>query len=265
MTSFSYLFKGGTHIVTSVDNVQMLMLVRKKKEFFTDFIANEAKAKALKVAVNGSYIDLTFGSSVAVLTKSDPLDPSEATPIGQVIQDGKLLAGTNSTGKFNFSQDTCGTQKFSASLGNPPKSACSAIGGIAPILVGGLAYGAQNLYRAGVPSGAPLTGDVDAKFRPYLTQKSNAMFSKLLSLGGEVGKVAIGYSNSTQKLVVLAQEHGKTGFDANGIRTIFIGAGVNNAVFLDCSDSATLFYDGKLLAKPGTNKNEFLTIAVGFK
>lgn len=91
------------------------------------------------------------------------------------------------------------------------------------------------------------------------------MFSKLLSLGGTIGKTAIGYSKSSGKMIILSQEDGKAGLDANGVRTIFLKNSVNNAVFLDCSDSATLYYDGKFLVQPNQNKNEFLTVAVGFK
>jgi len=265
MSAFEHRLSGGTHIIAGVSGVQMTMLVRNRKEYFTDFIEREAKAKGLKVVINGSFIDLSFASSVAVRARSAALDASESTPVGQIIQDGKLLAGTSSTGKFNFSQDTCGLEKFSASLGNPPLSACSAVGGIAPIIIDGLSYGAQNAYKVGVPKGAPLTGDVDAKFKPFLTQKSNAMFATLLARGGTVGKTAIGYSNSKQTLFILSQADGVAGFDANGIRTILIGNNVSNAVFLDCSDSSTLYYNGKFLVRPGTDKNEFLTVAVGFK
>ena len=265
MSGFSQVLSKETYIVAGTGGVQMTMLVRDRREYFTDFIARQAKAKGLKVVLNGSYIDLAFGSAVAVRLGSSALDPAESMPTGQVIQDGRLLAGTSSSGKFNFSQDTCGVEKFSAGLGNPPTSACSAIGGIAPIVIDGLAYGAQNAYKAGVPAGAPLTGDVAAKFSPFLIQKSNAMFGKLLSLGNTVGKVAIGYSSSNQSLLILVQPHGKTGLDANAIRTVFIGNGVRNAVFLDCSDSATLYYDGKFLVKPGVDKNEFLSVAIGFK
>ena len=49
------------------------------------------------------------------------------------------------------------------------------------------------------------------------------------------------------------------------MRTIFPNRRADNAVFLDCSDSATLYYDGKFLVKPGSHKNEYLTVAVGFK
>ncbi len=264
MTTFTYSLSGGTYIIEGTGSVQMIMLVRSRKEYFTDFIEREVKVKGLKVVVNGSFIDLSFASSIAVRLRDAALDASESMPLGEVIQDGKLLAGTSSTGKFNFSQVTCG-KKFSAGLGNPSSSSCSAVGGIAPIIIDGLPYGAQNVYKAGVPIGAPPIGDVDAKFKPFLTQKSNAMFATLLSRGGTVGKTSVGYSNIKQKLFILSQANGLSGFDANGIRTIFVGNNVNNAVFLDCSDSSTLYYDGKFLVRPGVDKNEFLTVAVGFK
>lgn len=140
MSGFSQKFANETYIVAGAGGVQMTMLVRDRREYFTDFIERQAKAKGLKVVLNGSYIDLAFGSAVAVRLGSSALDPAESMPTGQVIQDGALLAGTSSSGKFNFSQDTCGVAKFSASLGNPPAPACSAIGGIAPIIIDGLAY-----------------------------------------------------------------------------------------------------------------------------
>jgi hypothetical protein len=264
-TRFVHTLSGVTHLVAAAGGVQMVMLVRRKREYFTDFIAREAKARGLKVVVNGSFVDLSFGSRVAVRWSSDPRDPSESTPTGEVIQEGKLLAGASSTGKFNFAQDTCGLDKFSAGMGNPSGAACAAIGGIAPIVIADVPYGAENRYKAGVPPGAPFTGDVDAKYMPFLEQKSNAMFAAILGRGKDVGKTAVGFSDSSQSLLVLSQENGTSGLDANGVRTLFVGAKMSNAVFLDCSDSATLYYDGKFEISPGAIKNEYLTVAVGFK
>ena len=265
MAKFVHSLSGGTHILAGAGGVQMVMLVRNKKETFTDFIAREAKAQSLSVVVNGSFIDLTRATQVLVHLGNSPLDPSDATPTGQVIQEGKLLSGISSPGKFSFAQDTCGKARYSAAQGNPPASACSAIGGIAPIVIDDLPYGDRNLYKQGVPAGAPTTGLVDAAYLPFLTQKSNTMFADVLKRGGDVGKTAIGYSNAKQCMLILSQSHGAAGLDANGIRTVFVGAKVSNAVFLDCSDSATLYFDGKFLVTPGPVKNEYLTVAVGFK
>jgi hypothetical protein len=256
---------GDTHLLASSNPIQMVMLVRSKKELFTDFIEREAKSRGLKAMVNGSFIDLSFGAKVAVHSSGSALDPSESAPVGEVIQEGKLIAGSTSPGKFNFSQDACGAQRFSAHLGNPAASACAAIGGIAPIIIDGMPYGTQNQYRAGVPANAPATGDVVAPWLPFLVQKSNLMYTDLLKRGTDVGKTAVGYSKAKSRLVVLVQANDTSGDDANGVRTRLIGQGVENAVFLDCSDSATLYYDGKFLVRPGTAKNEYLTVAVGFK
>ena len=265
MAKFTCKAIDGTQQVEGTGDIQMVMLVRRSTEYFTEFIEREAKAKGLKLVVNGSFINLSHATKIAVYMSGSARDASESTPNGEVIQEGKLLGGIESPGKFNFSQNTCGTQKFSAGMGNPPQSSCSAIGGIAPILVDGFPYGAQNVYKAGVPAGAPLTGDVDAKFKPFLTQKSNAMFNIVLGLGDTGGKTAVGYSTAMQKLLVIVQQDGAPGRDANDFRTMFANRRADNAVFLDCSDSATLYYDGKFLVKPGSHKNEYLTVAVGFK
>ena len=265
MAVFKYSNSGATHMVAGTGNVQMVMIARTAKEFFTTFIEREAKANGFKAVVNGSYVDLSFVSKVAVKSNDEPLDASDSQPVGRVIQNGKLLAGSSSTGKFYFSQNVCGIDKFTSGPGDPPSSSCAAIGGVAPIIVDGLPYGTTNTYSAAVPAGAPLTGDVDAKYRGNLLQKSNAMFTQILARGPSVGKMAIGYSTSKQTVLILGQADGASGLDAEGMRSIFIGTKVDNAVFLDCSDSATLWYDGKFLISPGQDKNEFLTVAVGFK
>jgi Phosphodiester glycosidase len=265
MSFFTNTFSSGTHIIAAAGGVQMVMLVRSRTEYFTDFIEREARAKGLKAVVNGSFVDLSYGGVISVKTGNSPLDASSSTANGQVIQDGRLVAGSSSTGKFFFSQNTCGVEAFSAGSGNPPNSSCAAIGGIAPIIVNDLPYGTRNLYRSGVPAGAPATGDVAAEFRPFLIQKSNAMFSQLLARGGTVGKTAIGYDAGKKVFFILSQSDGQSGLDAEGIRYCFSTNSAENAVFLDCSDSATLYYDGRFLVRPGQDKNEFLTVAVGFK
>jgi hypothetical protein len=40
---------------------------------------------------------------------------------------------------------------------------------------------------------------------------------------------------------------------------------MDNAVFMDCSNSATLLYDSKFEVRPSGHKNEYLNVAVGFK
>lgn len=266
MAYFGRTQSGDVQLVAAVGGVQMVMLVRNRKEYFMDFIAREAKAQQLKVVINGSFVSLsrltklwTYGPG------TDPLDPSESQTVGQVIQGGKVISGSSSSGKFRFSQDTCGVETFSAGQGDPGPAVCAALGGVAPLVIAGMPYGTNNLYRKGVPTGAPTTGEVGVKFKPYLVQKSNAMFTDLQAGGAVLAKTAVGYSSRKKTTFIVVQPSGTIGLDANGIRTVFTGNDVDNAVFLDCSDSATLYYDGKFLVKPGDNKNEFLTVAVGFK
>ena len=265
MGSFVHKTSGNTHIVAAAGGIEMVMLVRDRKEFFTAFIEREVAARKLKAVINGSFVNLGKLASLSVVMGSSPLDPAESSAVGEVIQDGHIVAGSSSSGKFHFSQNTCGADRFTTGLGDPPVSSCAAVGGIAPIVSDGLAYGSINRYRSGVPMGAPATGNVDAKYLPFLTQKSNLMFSDLLNRGASVGKTAIGFSSKSKALIMLVQEDGTNGLNANEIRSVFVANSVENAVFLDCSDSATLYYDGKFLVNPGKNKNEFLTIAVGFK
>ncbi|MEQ1636915.1 MAG: phosphodiester glycosidase family protein [Methylococcales bacterium] len=257
---------GGVHIVAGAGGVEMVMLVRSQKEYFMDFIAREAKAQKLKLVINGSFVSLgklmklwTYGAN------TQPLDPSNSAPIGQVIQGGNLIAGDSSTGKFYMSQNNCGAEQFSAGLGNPNSNACAAMGGVAPILINGFPYGSKNLYKKGVPAGAQITGDVSKEYAPFLVQKSNAMFDAMQSGGSVKGKTAVGYSSSKKSTIIIVQENQSPGLDANDFRDVFASLSVDNAVFLDGSDSATLYYDGKFLVQPGENKNEYLTVAVGFR
>jgi len=266
MATFTKSKTGALYLVEATGKLQMAVLTRTSKELFTTFIDREAKRQSLKVVVNGSFTDLSLMNSIPVAFSNDPLDPSDSKPVGMVVKEGKQIAGSPSSGKFYFSQNTCGIEAFSSGQGNPPLSSCAAVGGLAPIVAGGLAYGTINTYSSGVPSGAPLQGDVDPKYKKYLLQKSNAMFAQLLGHGASVGKVAIGYSSSKQKLLLVVQDDGDAaGIDVERVRTIFIMGGMDNAVFMDCSNSATLWYDGKFVVTPSRHKDEYLSVAVGFK
>ena len=64
---------------------------------------------------------------------------------------------------------------------------------------------------------------------------------------------------------MLVQQAGTLGLTAANYKDIFSSVGAENAVFLDGSDSATLYYDGEFLVTPGQAKNNFLTVAIGFK
>jgi hypothetical protein len=266
MATFKKSNVGALYLVEATGKLQMAVLTRASKELFTAFVDREARAQGLKVVINGSFTDLSLWNSVSVQIFNDPISPTESTPVGMVVKEGKQIAGTSSAGKFYFSQNTCGIDTFSSGQGNPPVSSCAAVGGLAPIVVDGLPYGPINTYSSSAPAGAPLRGDVDPRYRKYLLQKSNAMFAQLLDRGPSVGKVAVGYSSSKQKLLLIVQNDGAAaGIDAERVRAMFISVGIDNAVFMDCSNSVSLWYDGKFEIKPSRHKDEYLNIAVGFK
>lgn len=265
MSNFQHRTSGNVHIVAAAGQVQMVMLVRKRKELFTEFIEREAKEQRLKMVINGSFVDLGWALKTSTFVANAAIDPSESHPVGEVIQEGNMIAGSSERNKFYFSQNTCGRERFTTGLGNPPSSSCAAIGGIAPIISDGLPYGLLNTYKSGVPAGAPADREVDAKFVPFLTQKSNSMFKNLQNGGTWLGKTAIGFSSKSKALIVLVQQDGSQGLSALEFRQVFIANDVDNAVFLDGSNSATLFYEGEFLVKPADRKNSYLTVAVGFK
>lgn len=266
MATFKKSNAGALYLIEATGKAQMVTLTRTAKELFTDFVDREAKRQGLKAVVNGSFTDLSFFDSVAAVIFNGPLDPGDSKPVGMVVEEGKQIAGSPSSGKFYFSQSVCGTNSFVSGQGNPPLSSCAAVGGVAPIVVNGLQYGTTNMYSVGVPAGAPVTGNVDPKYNKYLRQKNNAMFTQLQGRGAAVGKVAVGYSSTKQKLLLIVQADGDAaGLDAERVRNIFIANAMDNAVFMDCSNSATLWYDGKFEIRPSRHKNEYLDVAVGFK
>ena len=120
MTDFKLSNIGNTQILACTGGVQMIMLVRRSKEYFTDFIKRAAQEHNVKLIVNGSFTDLSYGAIAAVKFGNNPLEASESKPIGQVIQEGQVIAGSSSPGKFSFpkspafmpTKTMCGIDRF---------------------------------------------------------------------------------------------------------------------------------------------------------
>jgi exopolysaccharide biosynthesis protein len=65
---------------------------------------------------------------------------------------------------------------------------------------------------------------------------------------------------------VLALPHGApTGITLDDLRDKLAGVGVENAVFLDGSDSVTFYTKGSLLISPGKNKDRTIPVGLGFR
>jgi hypothetical protein len=159
---------------------------------------------------------------------------------------------------------------FRFGQGDPPSgtgagAAEMALGGMGPIIVNGLRFGVGNLYRSGVPAGAPTTGPVPATYLPYLVQRNNNHYAAFLGRGTSVGKVAVAINRSEDMLLVLVQSSGaRSGMDLDGLRDRLLALGCSDAVFGDGSDSALLVVGGTTMIAQGEDKEEATTIGLGF-
>ncbi len=64
--------------------------------------------------------------------------------------------------------------------------------------------------------------------------------------------------------MVIVQPHAVHGISLEDVRDKLLGIGVDNAVFLDGSDSSLLVVDGNFVTHAGDNKDETNTIGIGF-
>ncbi len=84
--------------------------------------------------------------------------------------------------------------------------------------------------------------------------------------GASCGKTVVAHCKAQKKLLVLGQRDGaSTGITLDNLRNKLAGVGVDDAVFLDGSDSVTFFAKGTLQISPGTNKNRTIPAGLGFR
>jgi hypothetical protein len=252
---------------------KMQPLVRNVKKTFTQFATTDPTAKACKVVVNGNYYDITFSARISVMT-GYPDDPSDTVIQGQVVQNGKLIAGDSRPESFWFGQVKTPTKdawqwRYTAAKGNPPVagSTLAAIGGVGPMIVDTLPYGVGNIYKPGAPPpiSEPATGEPPVEARPYLIQRNNATFVDVNKKPPTTGKTILAYCSAKRTLLVAVQENGVgPGQTHAGIANALAGRGFDTAVFLDGSDSATLIVDGSIVVTPGDRKNETIDVGIGF-
>jgi hypothetical protein len=222
--------------------------------------------------------DVSASGQIDIGWRHDPVPASETSPIGQVVSGGSVVAGSSEPDRFYLAFNLSwaaplpprhGHPAFRFGKGNPPVSgsagADTAVGGLGPIIIGGLRYGVGNRYRAGVPTGAPSTGPVPSTLRPYLVQRNNNTYAALQSRGAAVGKVVVAINRTLNMLLVLVQEDGgASGMSLNTLRNKLVAIGCDDAVFGDGSDSVMLTVGGNTMIALGNNKEEATTIGLGF-
>jgi hypothetical protein len=243
-------------------------LIRSKTELFSAFIKRECAS--MKVAINGSYYGLTTSGKVSAALGSSGVAPSETTIEGQVVVGGKSVAGLSRPNHFYFAQlrrptTTNIAWTYSSGKGDPPTGTevMAAVGGLGPMIIGGLEFGPENQYKPG--TFGPRTGEPPKFLKPLMIQRSNATFADAESRPAATGKTIIAACTVYQKLLIGVQPHGQGAGQSYGyIAEALLKQGFDNSVFLDGSDSTTFMLDGKLLVAPGANKDETTNLALGF-
>ena len=264
---------GGAFYISMSSAAAMRPFIRTRAEPFESTVQRMAAASGLAVVVNGNmYGDSsTTRKATGWLSRKTGLpltttaEGSETTPEGIVRGRGHLLGGISEPLMFHIAWSEGPLGGYTFAKGDPPTECTASLGGLGPVIIGGLRYGSENRYRAGVPAGAPSAGEPDQKHKGFLDVRSNATYKSFVGKGPTTGKVIIGIGTGEQSLRVVVQPHGVVSTTLDSIRDTLFNQGVSNAVFLDGSDSAMLFANGKFFVHQGDYKNQSNSVGVGFQ
>lgn len=248
------------------DKAKMTVVLRTAKELFQTTAAREQLSRQLAVVVNGNFYDVTNWGKVAAFSGSGPVDAGETTPIGQLVEGQTIIGGRSAPNLFHIANYAGPSYGYTFGFGDPsPVGKKSAIGGAGPLIIKGLRYGVGNRYKPGTPAGAPATGEPPPQYAGALIQRNNNTYASAASKAPSTGKTVIAYSSSQGRLLVLVQPHGAaTGITHDTLRDNLFAVGVDNAIFLDGSDSAMLLVNGVWLTRQAQRKDQTNTIGVGF-
>jgi hypothetical protein len=247
-------------------------IIRTREEFFSETVRREVSSRGYKVAINGNMWDVTKVGLADVLAGHDPIPAGETIVKGIVTaRSGGIKLGNSEPERFFVSYrgypapPSSFTSSFTIGFGDPPDEACG-VGGLGPIIIDDLPYGAVNRYRKGVPAGAPTVGDPNPVFKPYLVQRSSRHFAYMDGLGPEIGKVVLALNRKADTLLVIVQPNdAEPGIRLETLREKLVAVGTNDAVFMDGSDSALLVVNGVFHVLQAENKDELTTIGLGFR
>lgn len=159
-------------------------------------------------------------------------------------------------------------EAYSFAQGDPPIGGrITAMGGLAPMIIGGLKYGTGNKYAAGAPAGAPQTGEPAARYRRFLIQRNDARYAgQAAQMGATGGKAAVALCRSARTLLFLVVPNGsRRGLSTDALRDKLAGVGVEDALMLDGSDSVMLMVQNAWKVRQGDNKDEGTTVGLAFK
>jgi hypothetical protein len=261
----------GVYFVSLPSRAAMRPFMRTFSERFENTVKRVAARSHLAVVINGNMYSDDAWDSVPrhVLGKLgvniSPQDPKLTTPEGKVVGRGQVLGGKSEKEMFYVAWVDGPLGGYSFGKGDPPGDTTSAIGGAGPLIIGGLRYGVKNQYRQGAPAGLPVVGEPEPKFKHLLEIRSNRTYASLAEGGVGVGKVIVGFGRGELPLKIVVQRDGVEGVTLDAIRDKLFHDGVANAVFLDGSDSALLFANGRFYVQQGTFKDRTNTVGIGFQ
>jgi hypothetical protein len=194
---------------------------------------------------------------------SAPMAAADTTPQGRIVDSQATVGGGLSRpDHFHVACAVGPTYGYGFGQGDPPTAGkLSAVGGLGPLIIGGLKYGVGNVYKPGKTG--PATGNPPGGLGD-LVQKNNNTYKSVAGSASE-GKVAIGRSSNHDKVIVAVLPHGASvGLTMDGLRDKLFDVGCEDAVFLDGSNSVALKAGGTWHITPASHKNRANTIAVGF-
>ncbi len=236
-------------------NVDFTLVFRQSNQYFTEAAIDNPKVSDF--TINTQMFDYKSSFSYAIARTPQPI--TDYTPQGFNISDGKRLAGRSSDQTFYFSQSR-NARNWSCGQGNVPSDSHIGFGGGTPMIVNGLKYGEQNIYRPGAPKGLPQIGPPGPKNEKYLLQRSNGVYTD--QNNANVGKTILGYNSKTNNWIIVSQEDGVDGFTLDQIRDKLSKEGFDNVLGFDGSTSATLIQDGQVKTSPDTRKNSTIPSGV---
>jgi len=260
--------KPGTYIKKLSGNIEISPIVRTAEELFSTTIKKDYASNPNSIYINANFYDVSYAGILHAVNGNDPVKAEETSILGYVVYNNKLISSDSKPLNFYIASNSnlVGSDDLSKVItsgqGNPPTNVAVAFGRLGPLIINGLPYGTQNLYKEGAPADAPLIGEPPTNAKDFLIQRSSAKYTSFYEKGNSVGKTIIGVSKTT--IYIIVQEHGSGGYSLNAIRDYLIKEGCVHAVFFDGSDSSMLFESGNFLVKQGENKDDTCVVGIRF-
>lgn len=263
---------------------------RTSKETYTQMGLRQDNSNAVDVTVTGIVLDELPWATDVGFVKPKIMDPKKGIKLGGfVVENGKQSGRTSDEG-FSFSATNelsessrmyqelgmpLPLQQSNTSLGwefkqgNPNPKSIVGVGGLAPVIIGGIPYGKGNLYSGEAPPGGPRKGPPPATHAEFLTQRNSTPYDVMLDDDGQ-GLVIIGHDEQSGSVFVFVQEEDAVsnnispGFLLDDVRDFLIAQGVDGAVLMDSGGASALVIDDKALVKPDTWRNNVIPQGIHF-